>query len=721
LNFLNQAMTMHKILLFLLLCSICSYAQKQINSVKPDSVRRLKEVSIVGQKRLVTQEIDRLSYNVQADPEVRSLNALDMIRKVPMVSLDANDELQINGNGGLRILVNGKPSSLANRNPKDMLRNMSASNIQKIEVITTPSSGNDAEGGAGGTINIITFRRSAPGYTGNLGVAINSLGDKRSNGSVTISNGRFVATVDAAYSRQESPVMNTQNFRLSLPVLSRIEQAGEVRNSSKLYYGNLDLSYEIDSLRLVSGFLGFNSTTKRRSAEELFSEVDALGALRYAYLLNNQIYSRANGTDLGLSYQLGFSGQKDKLLTASYKYSAFRSVLENQNTFSPIVNYNGDVTTQDDQLGLREQTLQTDYVQPFKKVLLEMGAKLVLRRSFSDFVNSDSNADPGNLDYNQQIYAVYQSAQFKLGGLFIRTGLRLERTVIVAHFQGFTRVLKKNYNNLVPSISAQWKLRYNQKITFGYTQRVQRPAISQLNPFVDQSNPLFHIRGNPALSPVLHHSLDLSYTNLKTLSMVIGLSDVFANNTIQNIVTLGSGNVAMLSYANIGKINNLSVYTSLGYTWLSKLNLSLNGRISYFTISGKVGDVFQSNSAVQGNVFTSLAYKLPADWRTTLTMGAYSKSISLQGSFNSYQFCSLSVGKELLGKKLSVSGAVNNPFQEFRNQLNRLTTAQFIQEANTQSRYRRFDLNVSYKFGRLKPPIQKIKKRIENDDLKGYQ
>jgi hypothetical protein len=115
----------------------------------------LKEVAVTALKPLMKQEVDRLSYDVQADPESKAITALDMMRKVPLISVDGSDEIKLRGSGSYKILLNGKESALMARNPSDILKAMPASNIVKIEVITSPPAKYEAEGLAG-IINIIT-------------------------------------------------------------------------------------------------------------------------------------------------------------------------------------------------------------------------------------------------------------------------------------------------------------------------------------------------------------------------------------------------------------------------------------------------------------------------------------------------------------------------------------------------------------------------------------
>ena len=161
------------------------YKNKIINADLSDSTRQvlnletitlsqaalgLKEVKIIAAKPLVTQEVDRLSYDLQADPESKVNSVLDMMRKVPLLSVDADNTVYLKGNSDFKILVNGKPSSMMERSYKDVLRSMPASSIERIEVITTPPAKYDAEGLAG-IINIITNKKIDNGYNGSLNIS----------------------------------------------------------------------------------------------------------------------------------------------------------------------------------------------------------------------------------------------------------------------------------------------------------------------------------------------------------------------------------------------------------------------------------------------------------------------------------------------------------------------------------------------------------------------
>jgi len=154
------------------------------------SSNKLGEVSITAAKPLMKQEVDRISYDVAADPEGKSITALDMMRKVPLITVDASDNIQLKGSSNYKILINGKESALMAKNPSDVLRSMPATNILKIEVITTPPAKYDAEGLAG-IINIITVKNADQGYNFGINTRYNTLWGPGVNLNATVKEGKF--------------------------------------------------------------------------------------------------------------------------------------------------------------------------------------------------------------------------------------------------------------------------------------------------------------------------------------------------------------------------------------------------------------------------------------------------------------------------------------------------------------------------------------------------
>jgi len=460
------------------------------------SSNQLATVSVSAVKPLIKQEVDRLSYNVQADPESQVITALDMMRKVPLLSVDGSDNIKLRGSNSYKILINGKESALMASSPSDVLKAMPASNIERIEVITTPPAKYDAEGLAG-IINIVTKKNTAQGYNGALKTNYNSVYGYQVNLSAVVKEGKlgysgFVGTSEIRY--LGAGFENLSSYYS--PVPSSTTQTGTNFNGGHNRYTSNELSYEIDSLNLLSATFNYNDKNGSLGNDQYTTVHDVNNNILQAYHTVNTGTSSNNGTDIGLDYQLGFKHNKNELFTASYRYNNSANSQFSNIANDETINYSLPGYHQYNNAGTKEQTAQLDYVDPLKVITIEAGAKMILRNYFSDFYTDTLNASSGqysneadqtnNFTYHQDVYSLYNSYQVSLTDWIFKGGLRFERTDIDADFSSVGTVLDKGYNNLVPSFSAQRSLNSTSNLNFGFTQRIQRPGITQLNPFVHQ-------------------------------------------------------------------------------------------------------------------------------------------------------------------------------------------------------------------------------------------
>lgn len=685
---------------------------------------QLNEVTITGDRPLVKQEIDRIAYDVQADPENKLDNVLDMLRKVPLVSIDADDNIQVKGSASFKVLINGRPSSIVARNPKDVFKSMPASNIQKIEIITTPPAKYDGEGLAG-IINIITNKNVDQGYNGSVSTSFNSPNEQGLNGQLTVKGKKIGLSTYIGSNWRDRPNTTFSLSRTSLPSNDMLVTSGERGNKSNYMYSNLELSYEIDTLNLLTSEFGYNDG---EGGNDNFQTINRIfSGNTESYNIDNKNEYGWKGYELGLNYQLGFKRNKEQLLTASYKYN--NSTDDSESTFFASQHYNNENDYgQNNQSGSNEQTIQLDYLHPVKKLNIEGGLKLILRDNFSDYeygtydnpISRNYQVDEersNNFNYRQDVYSFYNSYQLKLNDWGLKAGLRLEQTLINADFTSLNTVLKTDYQNFIPSVSVQRKFKKSQSLNLGYTQRIQRPSIWQLNPYEEQFNSSFTQAGNTELKPVLNHNIELNYSMFSKGSINTGLSYSFANNTIQYVNRL-VGSVSRATFENIGKNRNLGVNISTNQE-IKSFSINVNGRLSYIWMEGMIDNNLLKNEGVQGNIYANAGYKFKNDFRAGLNSGFYSAWISLQGQSNPYFYTSASLSKEFLKKKATVSASVNNPFQQFRNWKNDTYDTSFIQTERFQNYYRTFRLNLNYKFGQLNSSIKKNQRGINNDDVAG--
>lgn len=695
--------------------------------VTPQS-NNLKEVAITSDRPLIRQEVDRISYDIQADPENKILTALDMMRKVPLLSLDADDNIKLKGSAKYKIFINGKPSSMIAQSPKDVLRSMPASSIQKIEVITTPPAKYDSEG-LTGIINIITSRKIDNGYNGGLNLRQQGpVGGPGIGGFISIKQNKLGLTANGGTGFYTSPETSRENSRTTTgDNPTSLTSSGTRKFNNNYRYISVEASYELDTLNLITAQINPYSGYNKPTILEHYDLTDGVQHTAYDVLTR----SRYNweGLDASVNYQLGFRRSKEQLLTFSYKYSYYSSPQKNSLGFTNRVNYADPDYIQDNDSRAREQTLQIDYVQPLKKVTIEAGVKGILRDNSSDFEyrNFDQQlngylTDPGRtnkFDNNQDILGAYNSYALNLKSWSFKGGARMEGTFVKANFVSTNSNVNSNYFNLIPTISVNRKFKDMSSLNFGYTQRIERPGIDNLNPFVDRYKPNFEMSGNPDLKAVLSNNFELSYSKFKKGSINAGLSYSFANNTIQSVSVFNEAdNITRTTYQNIGKNKNLTSNLNISYPISEKWNLSVSGNIGYLWIEGAIDGSLARNSGVAGYGYVNTGYKFEKQWKVNASFNYSAPDIMLQGKSGSYTYTSFSGSKEIIKDKLTLSGAINNPFAKFRYYTENIQGTNFVQHYRSQNYNRAYNVSLNWRFGKLKDAVKKNARSINNDDVK---
>jgi outer membrane receptor protein involved in Fe transport len=701
------------------------------------SSSQLKEVSVTAVKPLMKQEVDRISYDIQADPDSKALSALEMMRKVPLLTVDGNDNIQLKGSSNYKILINGKESALVAKNPSDILKSMPATNIQKIEVITTPPAKYDAEG-LSGIINIITKKNADQGYNIGVNTRFNSVFGPGYNLNGTLKQGKFGMSLFAGFGsggHQRTTFGSVENIFASK---TNINQTGINTQNGRFHYLGTEMSYELDTLNLITASLNLFGNNQDQ-ANTQFSMTNNQGIEQQAYTLQNTGTNSFTGLDAALNYQLGFKKSKDRLLTFSYKYSYSPNKQLNDNLFSGRFNYSPAIYPdfqQYNDAGNKDHTIQIDYASPLsKQISIEAGAKAILRNNYSNFHVDDRNVATqqfvtndtltNNFNYHQDIYSLYNSYQLKLEKWTGKAGLRLEHTSLNADFISSGVTTAPSYNNLIPSVSIQRSFKTS-SINFGFTQRIQRPGIFQLNPFIDRSNPTFINAGNPKLKPELDNTFELTYSNFTKNSINVGLSYAFSNNSIQNVSSLQSEQVgAKTDTVTYTTFENLGTHKTLGLNVNTNLNITkqwtmgLNGQVNHIWLSGTFGGSMYHNDGFTGNAFGNTRYRFKNGFAFAFNAGYFSGNVNLQGKSSDFIFNQYLLSKEFFNKKLTLVLVANNPYQKYNTFRSTINSTAFYQTTFNQNYYRSLAFRVNFRFGKLNSDIKKNQHGIENDDTKG--
>lgn len=720
-----------------------------------DASNELGQVEIVAQKPLVKADIDKIEYNVQDDPDAQSNSVLEMLRKVPLVTVDGEDNIQVNGSSSFKVYVNGKPNNMMSNNPTEVLKSMPANSIKHIEVITNPGPKYDAEG-VGGILNIVTVGSGLEGYTATFSANVSNRG--AGGGAFgTIKSGKLTVSARYNYNYNDQPRNYSSGSQHVTPEAvtensSNLDYDGSNKGHGSFQSGSMEASYEIDTLRLVTMSFGLwgGGNKSNGSTDYIATFPENINAAPiYSYSAFNRSKSSWYSIDGGIDYQRLFK-VKDRMLTFSYKINTRPQTSDSYTEYEIDNGYNPDWADylnrlknqhNDGEQNTTEHTFQADYTTPIGKLhTLEAGAKYILRNNSSEDDRFDAD-DTGKYEYNKDqsshykhlndIIAAYLGYGLKVKRLSGRLGLRYEHTIQdVKYLEGRGEDFTKNFDDVVPSASIGYKLTDMSNLRLGYNMRIYRPGIWALNPYLNDADPSssYISRGNPELDSEKSHAFNLSYSNfIQKFNVNISARYSFTNNSIENVTRLmpdteieGLKNptgkdVLYSTYANIGKTRYASVngYVNWNATSRTRIYMNMSGNYSY--LEGGEG---MRNDGWSLFAYGGAQHTLPHDWRISMNVFGQTPWIMLQGKGSSFFDYGVSVNKSFLNKRLTLSAFASNFFKKYMNQSSTTEGSGFVRESNYKYSRQRFGVSVSYRIGELKASVKKAARTISNDDVK---
>ncbi len=718
-----------------------------------DASNELGQVEIVAQKPLVKADIDKIEYNVKDDPDSETNTLLEMLRKVPMVTVDGEDNIKVNGSSSFKVYVNGKPNNMMSNNPTEVLKSMPANTIKHIEVITNPGPKYDAEG-VGGILNIVTEGGGFEGYTVTVSGNVSNRG---AGGGVfgTVQKGKFTVSARYNYNYNDSPRSysgGTQRATDPHSEVANLDYEGSSKGDGSFQSGSMEASYEIDSLNLISasfGLWGGGNSSNGGSNYVGNSPLD--NHLLYQYGIGSHSKSSWYSIDGGIDYQRLSPTIKGRMFTLSYKVNTRPQTSDSYSEYD--IAYGHDDWTDylrrlqdqhnDGSQNTTEHTFQADYTTPIGEMhTIESGVKYILRNNSSDndryLRTSAENADyvfdneySTHYRHQNDIIAAYLGYGLKWKKLSGRLGVRYEHTIEdVKYLLGRGDDFRKNYDDVVPSASLGWKLTDLSNLRVGYNMRIYRPGIWYLNPYLDDSNPSSISQGNPELDSEHSHAFDLSYSNF-TPKFNINLSArySFTNNSIQSVTSLVSEDdipdfsedkktgkdVLYTTYQNIGKSRNLnlSAYVNWNATKATRIYANLFG--GYTSLKGADG---LENDGWNLFAFGGAQQTFKHDWRLSVNVFGQTPWIMLQGKGSSFFSYSVNLNKSFLNRRLSLSAFASNFFQKYNKFESHIEGQGFLQDSWNKYPQMRFGFSVSYRIGELKASVKKAARTITNDDVK---
>ncbi len=693
--------------------------------------KQLAGVTVTAEKALLEDKGDRLIYNAEKDASNAGGTAADVLRKIPSLTVDLEGNVQMRGNSNIKVLVNGKPSAMMARNLADALRQMPAHLIKSVEVITSPGAKYDAEGAAG-VINIIT-KKGLQGFNGTVtatgGNMNRSLGTRLSMKKKKL--GMSLAVSGYQYRNiRESNSIRSSFFNGAL--VNTLAQNSEADNTGTGGNGELSVDFDPDS----TTHLNFSANVwggDFPSDETTFNYLVDPAGQEIQRFRNDKRFKNPYGNgqlDLGYTKTLKKKDQEFSFLTQfsrmpdNYFYNTDRYELDAIIYRDKSTNYSRN----------REYTLQSDYTHPFIingpkdtiTIHVEVGGKAIIRDIGSEYRVeqsldglSDMVPDPSqsnDFDYIQRVYSGYTA--FRLNTLrkwSLNAGARIERTQIKGDFLTSGTQINTNYNNVIPSITLSKGIKKH-TLKASYTQRITRPLIWYLNPWINQSDPKNIVTGTPTLEPELNHAIELGHSvnGAKGFSLNTSLYWRNANNAIEYLTKVDAAGISINKPENIAQRKaygvNINVSSQPNKNW----NLSGGTDIRYVDLHSEA--LKRSNNGYMWSINMNTSYKLPKDVTLQAYGSRYSGWISLQGTNSGSYWYGFSAKRVFWNKKATLTAGFNNPLNKGIWQENRQLGSSFQTESNYFFVNRSYRITFEYRFGKMTAEGGKQGKKIRNDD-----
>lgn len=697
----------------------------------------LKGVTITAKVPIIENRIDKMVYNAANDLTAQGGVALDVLKKVPQISVDIDGNVELQGNANVRFLINGKPSSIFGASLADALQAIPASQIKSIEVITSPGAKYDAAG-TGGIINIILKDSKVQGINGSVNL---SAGTRFENGSFNLNARKNNVGVNAFFSGNGQ--LNTKglnsNIRSSTDALGNITnltQSGNNTQTRSGYQSGLSFNWSItpkDELTASVGFNHFgnhNSGLSNQDEQRYMADGSLISQLLSARTSDSRFH--VNATDVSLSYKKQFKTEGQELevqYNTSYGKNTF-SYFNQQDYLTGGYPTSG--SRSNNPGNDRETNISIDYVQPFsKKFTFETGAKMVIE-NLKNQVNTDTLLNDGNyinnagqtygFNYKRKVYAGYVSASTSLFKEFldVKLGLRDEYTNTTADFPG---VVIPAYNTVVPSATLSHKLTPTSSVKLAYSYRIERPDYGDLNPFFNISDPHNISTGNPNLKPELSHGLEAGYNRSFDSGANIYIGSFYRHNLddIQQFTTQYEIlNINGRDYNNVflNQRSNIGTQTSIGGNFsgslpIGKLNLRTN---MFFASRTNTNPGISKVTGLGYRINLNASYQFPHDLMAEAFANYNSSQKNLQGTRPYFFFYNLAVRKQFMNKKASLGLVAANPFSHYFTQRGTTFGPNFNQVNTRQVPLQSFGISLSYKFGKLEFS-KKEKDKDENNNM----
>ncbi len=564
--------------------------------------RKLQEVAVEGKRPMVESKPGKLVLNVENSPLAAGNNALDIVQRAPGVSLDNNNNLQLMGQSGVSVTIDGRQTYMSGEQLVNFLKSTDGNQIKSVEVITTRAAKDDAEG-AVGTINIVLKKNRMEGFNGTFNMTAGRGEKFRGNSSLSLNYKKNNTTVFGSYAYSDEK--SHRKLLLDRVIQNKGEKTyfkqrsilDEKEQNHSYRFGVEQRTSARNTLTVQfngSNNIEYNDNDSKTNVGKSFTTLDSLLISTSQF---KELFDRYSA-NLNNEFRIDSNGRK---LTLDLDWSKFKS--------SKRVSYNNQyfdgqmdaITPEEIQrsrmpIGIDIYVAKLDYEQPLTKISkLEMGAKYSNVTSdndltFEDFLNNswiNNEKRTNHFVYKEQIAAGYIDYNNTIGKWGLKVGARGEYTFSDGNSLTLNKQVKRNYFKLFPNANLIYTLHENHILSLGYARKITRPNYRQLNPFDYFIDKLTFERGNPYLNPQFSNEFTLNYTLMQRYNVTLGINDV--RDAI--VESMGQDSVLKQTWVireNLGK--NLTAYLNLNIPITVSKIWSMNNNITgiHFNFDGMV-------------------------------------------------------------------------------------------------------------------------------------
>lgn len=651
------------------------------------SAAKLDAFELEEERALMELGVDRKIFNVEKSVLATGGSALDALRQVPLVQVDVDGNISVRGSDQLIVYINGKPSGLTVDNRSQILAQIPAASIVRIELITSPSARYDAEGMAG-IINVITRTNREDGSFGQISLGGGWPANSNISGNWNLKKGKWNLSTNLGARQSLRPVEGYTLRETFVPGTDRFTQdqdfEGERWDIGVNLSGNVE--YSPDERNSIS--LNYLAGPRwENNPETLNSEFrDSTDSPYRGYL--REIESTEDGWNADASLNWTNKGKVkgsewNSSLSASY-YSDLDAGTFNQTDYDPTglpLTQTSEISRTQRFRGSQVYTAQIDRVQMLGSTWLrklEFGLR-------GNFRRIDSDLDADSLDiatdqwfrdtlltaafrYDEYVSAAYLQFAGGIGKRFeFQVGLRSEHTIAQGFLDGNQQAFDKRYINFFPTTNLKFTAGKSTELSFGYARRINRPGFWSLNPFPDYSDPFNIRRGNPDLDPELTDAFELGLSKSIKSHYIYGAGFFrYTNNPMQRLISVDTNGVALVERANFG------FETSFGFegVYRAQVGKKLSGTFSlnlfrnYVDGGTENGDLTATNFSA--NIRSQAAYRPNKNWEIQGNVFYQAPQQFPQGSISEFFWVDLGFRKEFPKAKFSLAVNASDIFNTRR-------------------------------------------------------